>query len=339
LTGEALEAILPATAAAVQRGEVSAGQAEVIIACLEHIPPTAPASAWPVAEQLLVAAAAVEPPRALRRTARELLARLDPDGLEPIEDKLSRQRGFTLIKHQDGSSTPRGRWTAELTAHWEAIFASLAAPQSTEQQPDSRTAPQRRHDALLEAARRLLRAGDLPWTGGVPVTVLATITMTELAKAAGRGHRGLAELGSGQSLSATALLAMACDAQLVPVIFTDTGGVLAYGRERRLASPGQRLALAARDKGCSFPGCDRPPAWTEVHHVLEWINGGATDLNNLCLVCAHHHRSFEQAGWRVHMRDGVPWWTPPPFIDPERKPIRNTTHHRPEIVFRQPIPA
>lgn len=92
LTGEPLEPILPATAAAVQRGEVSAGQADVIIACLERIPPTAPAPAWPVAEQLLVRAARVQPSKALRATARALLARLDPDGLEPVEDKIARQR-------------------------------------------------------------------------------------------------------------------------------------------------------------------------------------------------------------------------------------------------------
>jgi hypothetical protein len=381
VTGEPLEPILPATAAAVARGEVSASQADVIIACLEQIPPAAPASAWPVAEQLLVRAARVEPPRSLRKTATELLRRLDQDGREPVEDQVARKRSFTLIKNPDGSSTARGRLTAEATASWEAIFSSLAAPQHGDDQPDPRTADQRRHDALLEAAQRVLRSADLPWTGGAPVTVLATITMSELVAAARRvaGQRGqqpggstvagfdplpdlhleslapeagldlsallgavtagLAYLAHGQSISASALLHLACDAQVVPVIFSDTGGVLAYGRERRLASVGQRLALAARDGGCSFPGCDRPPAWTEVHHVREWITGGPTDLDNMTLLCGHHHRTFEKAGWRAHIEDGIPWWTPPPFVDPTQTPIRNTIHHRPEIVFRQPVPA
>lgn len=350
LTGEPLEPILSATATAVRRGEISAAQCDVVIECLERIPPTAPAAAWPVAEQVLLTAATVQPPRALRQTARELLARLDPDGLEPVEDRIARQRGFTLVKHRDGSATPRGRFTAELTAHWEAILDSLAAPQSTDQQPDPRTAAQRRHDGLLEAARRVLRSGELPDTGGVPVTVLATIPAADLARAAGHevptGEArtgadpvGLARLGHGQALSAKALLKLAGDAHLIPVILDDPGGVLVYGRARRLASPGQRLALAARDGGCCFPGCDRPPAWTEVHHVREWSAGGATDLDNLCLLCAHHHRSFEAAGWRVHMEHGVPTWTPPPFVDPDRTPMRNTVHRRPEIAFRQPVPA
>ena len=371
LTGEPIEPILPRVAAAVERGEVSAAQADVIIACLERIPPTAPARAWPVAEGLLVEAARVEPPRVLRRTAEELLARLDPDGLEPVEDKIERRRGFALIRHRDGSATPRGTWTAELAAHWEAIFDSLAAPRSNEEQPDDRTAAQRRHDALLEAARRLLRSGELPTAGGVPVTVLATITMRELAAAAGSARSssptprdldlglgelaagsgldlatllgadtaGLAELGHGQTVSAKALLTMACDAQVVPVVFNDAGGILAYGTTRRLASSGQRLALAARDRGCSFPGCDRPPAWCEVHHVVEWSSGGPTDLDNLCLACVHHHHAFAKAGWQVDVHDGVPWWTPPPWIDPEQRPLRNTVRHRPEIVFREPVPA
>ncbi|HVU93231.1 MAG TPA: DUF222 domain-containing protein, partial [Jatrophihabitans sp.] len=369
-----------------------------------RIPPTAPTSAWPVAEQLLVRAARVEPPRSLRKTANELLRRLDQDGLEPVEDQVARKRSFTLIKNPDGSSTARGRLTAEATASWEAIFGSLAAPQHSDDQPDPRTADQRRHDALLEAAQRVLRSADLPWTGGAPITVLATITMAELIAAArhatgecgqhpsrlmtpaageladparcgghagldplpdlhlaglaaeagldlsallGANTAGLGYLAHGQSISASALLHLACDAQIVPVVFNDTGGILAYGRERRLAygrerrlaSVGQRLALAARDGGCSFPGCDRPPAWTEVHHVTEWITGGPTDLDNMTLLCGHHHRTFEKAGWRVHIEDGVPWWTPPPFVDPTRTPIRNTTHHRPEIVFRQPVPA
>jgi hypothetical protein len=375
VTGEPLEPILPTTAAAVARGEVSAAQADVIIGCLERIPPSAPASAWQVAEQLLVRAARVEPPRSLRKTANEMLRRLDQDGLEPVEDRVARKRSFTLIKNPDGSSTARGRLTAEATASWEAIFGSLAAPHHSDDQPDPRTADQRRHDALLEAAQRVLRSADLPWTGGAPVTVLATITMSELVAAARHGEKqrgrsggldpipdlnleslaaeagldlgellgadtaGLAYLAHGQAISASALLHWACDAQIVPVVFNDTGGVLAYGRERRLASVGQRLALAARDGGCSFPGCDRPPAWTEVHHVTEWITGGPTDLDNMTLLCGHHHRSFEKAGWRVHIQDGIPWWTPPAFVDPTRTPIRNTIHHRPEIVFRQPVPA
>jgi len=134
-------------------------------------------------------------------------------------------------------------------------------------------------------------------------------------------------------------LAWACEAQIVPVVFNDSGGILNYGRTRRFASPGQRLALAARDRGCSFPGCDRPPAWCEAHHILEWIFGGETNLDNLTLVCSYHHRNFAHAGWQAHIADGVVWWTPPAWVDPERRARRNTVHHLTKIEFRQPVAA
>ncbi|HZC25709.1 MAG TPA: HNH endonuclease signature motif containing protein, partial [Actinopolymorphaceae bacterium] len=88
-------------------------------------------------------------------------------------------------------------------------------------------------------------------------------------------------------------------------------------------------ALAARDGGCSFPGCDAPPNWAQVHHVVEWIDGGRTDLDNLCLGCGHHHRQFARRGWKVIMQDGRPWWIPPPWIDPDQTPVRNTMHPPP----------
>ena len=109
--------------------------------------------------------------------------------------------------------------------------------------------------------------------------------------------------------------------------------MLAYGRERRLASKGQRLALAARDGGCCFPGCDRPAAWTEVHHIIPWLTGGPTDLDNMCLLCRYHHRHFETLGWHVGMIDNLPWWRPPATIDPHRRPTRNTAHHLDDIRF------
>lgn len=174
-----------------------------------------------------------------------------------------------------------------MTAAWEAIFNSLAAPMPSDGLPDERSAAQRRHDAMAEAGFRLLRTASLPQAGGAPVTILARTTMSELVE-----RIGVAVTGGGDVISLTKLLQMAADAHIVPVICTDTGGILAYGRERRLASIGQRLGLAARNGGCCFPGCDRPAAWTEVHHVRDWVNGGQTNIDQMCLLCRFHHRHF-----------------------------------------------
>ena len=96
------------------------------------------------------------------------------------------------------------------------------------------------------------------------------------------GTAGLARLGHGEQISIKTLLTMAGDAEVIPVIFNDTGGILSYGRGKRLADRGQRLALAARDGGCCFPGCDRPAAWAEVHHIREWA-AGAPPTSTTCV--------------------------------------------------------
>ena len=328
ITGEPLEPLFPAVANAGQRGELSAHHADVITDCLEHVSRVQPPHAVSVAEDLLVEAARHEHPKQLARTAALLLARLDPDGAEPREDEANRRRAFTLAKRPDGSAIPRGDWTAELVAAWEAIFGALAAPVPDEDGSDKRTPAQRRHDAMAEAARRLLRSDSLPPAGGAPVTILARTTMNELAAGV-----GVAVTGSGATLSVAQLLQLSADARVVPVICNDVGGVLAYGRERRLASRGQRLALAARDGGCSFPGCDRPAAWAEVHHIRAWIDGGTTDLDNMCLVCRYHHHHFEKLGWDVVMIDGAPHWIPPAWLDPERRPRRNRAQHLTDFDF------
>jgi hypothetical protein len=75
---------------------------------------------------------------------------------------------------------------------------------------------------------------------------------------------------------------------------------LEVGRATRVVSPAQRTALAVRDGGCVFPGCDRPPGWCEAHHLRHWLHGGPTDLDNLALLCWAHHRAVHEGGQRLH---------------------------------------
>jgi hypothetical protein len=95
---------------------------------------------------------------------------------------------------------------------------------------------------------------------------------------------------------------------------------------RRLCTDNQHTALIARDRGCCFPGCHRPPQHTEAHHVTDWIDGGRTQVKNLALVCSYHHRNHQAEGWQLIMRDHHPWWRPPAWIDPQRNLIRNYLH-------------
>ena len=74
---------------------------------------------------------------------------------------------------------------------------------------------------------------------------------------------------------------------------------LDVGRSTRVVQPSQRAALAVRDGGCVFPGCDRPLAWCDAHHLEHWVDGGPTDLANLALVCRAHHRTVHEDRWHL----------------------------------------
>ena len=101
--------------------------------------------------------------------------------------------------------------------------------------------------------------------------------------------------------------------------------MLRLGRTRRIASRSQTIALHARDHGCSFPGCNTAPEWSERHHIIPWIDGGSTDLDNLTLLCSYHHHNFASKGWHCQINpDGLPEWTPPWWIDRTRHPMINT---------------
>ena len=130
--------------------------------------------------------------------------------------------------------------------------------------------------------------------------------------------------GDGTLLSVDALLRLAGEAEIYPVVLTQNGILLDLGRSRRIANKHQTLALIARDGGCSFPGCNHPPEWCERHHVISWRDNGRTNLQNLTLLCSYHHRHFLDRGWQVHINtDGLPEWTPPRYLDPDQKPMIN----------------
>jgi hypothetical protein len=92
---------------------------------------------------------------------------------------------------------------------------------------------------------------------------------------------------------------------------------IAVGRTERTATPAQRRALAARDKGCIIPGCGVAAEACQVHHVTEWSAGGGTDPDNLVLVCWTHHRQVDLLMWTIHPADPL---APTPEPDPGSPP-------------------
>ncbi|NED98147.1 DUF222 domain-containing protein [Phytoactinopolyspora alkaliphila] len=134
-----------------------------------------------------------------------------------------------------------------------------------------------------------------------------------------------AELAWSGPISTEAARRLSCDAAVIPIVLDTDGVPLRVGRTERTVTPGIWTALIARDRGCAFPGCTRPPAWCHAHHITHWADGGPTNLDNLTLLCGHHHRTIHHRGWDVHTgADGHPDFLPPPWVDPERTPRRNT---------------
>jgi len=103
-----------------------------------------------------------------------------------------------------------------------------------------------------------------------------------------------------------------CDPAITALVVDSLGVPLDMGRQIRLANRPQRRALAQRDGGCAFTGCDAPIGWCDAHHVAWWHDGGPTDIDNLALLCRYHHGVSHRHGWAMTPGDDQ-WftWTTP----------------------------
>ena len=118
----------------------------------------------------------------------------------------------------------------------------------------------------------------------------------------------------GLELSPATVRRLACDADLIPIALGTSGEVLDVGRTHRLVTPAIWRALVCRDAHCAFPGCTRPPIMCHAHHITHWADGGDTSLQNMVLLCGHHHRTIHHTPWQVRLNpdDGKPEFLPPP---------------------------
>jgi len=177
-----------------------------------------------------------------------------------------------------------------------------------------------------------LATGGLPSNRGLPATLVLTMGIDQLENAT-----GVATTATGGTVPIRDALALATDAHPVLCLFDADGQPLHLGRGARLASAAQRLALYARDRGCTRPGCDMPPQWTQVHHLDEYQYGGRTDVDKMCLVCPFDHPLITNHGFTVRMgTNGRVEWIPPHHLDPNQTPRINTIHHPPDLSDADP---
>jgi hypothetical protein len=317
---EALGGRLADTGALLSEGSICRERAKAIVDVVTGLPERATLEQQDEVQEILLAHASELNARDIRRLAKVLAHCIDPDGLEPEDEKAKAKRGAWLRPNGDGTQTLRWTDTDENIALLRAALEPLSGPApAADGVKDTRSPALRRADGLVDLVSQTLRHGDLPTSRGARPHLLVKVTEQSL-----RNGHGLGITATGEHLSAAAVRRISCDGDLTAIRLDANGVPLSLGRTRGIVSPRQWLALVARDHGCVFPNCTRPAAWTQAHHLVHWSRGGPTDLENLALLCDRHHDSVHHDGWGIAMApDGRPDLRPPPRIDPGRKPRRN----------------
>ena len=150
----------------------------------------------------------------------------------------------------------------------------------------------RRADALLASCSQRIAAD----ADADRATVVVHASLEALS-----GRRN-AETEDGAVMPPEALQRLACDARIQVVAESDAGDAISLGRTKREPSASMMRQLRHRDRGCRFPGCGST-TFANAHHIVWWSRGGATDLNNLLLICGFHHRLVHEHGWAVERAD------------------------------------
>jgi hypothetical protein len=320
-TGHVTPAPLPSMRVAMHDGVVDLEHLDVVLDVVKHLPDGSSREDRELVESTLAADARETHPNAVRKLGEQIIARIDQDGDAPKEREQTEPKNSLRYRR-----TSAGRFIATLDIDQEAgeeledMLTVLGAPRQVAPGiPDSRPHAQRMGEAFAEIVHAAAKSGDLPSKKPHLAVYLDYNALME--------GIGTATLEGGSFLCPSAARRLACDAEVIPMVLNGDSVPLDVGRAHRFITDHQRRALIARDKGCSFPHCDRKPRWCDGHHIKHWLHGGATDLRNLTLLCRHHHRLIHHSEWEVRMTSsGMPEFIPPAWLDRNRKPLRNVLH-------------
>ncbi len=293
----------------VVTAEQLAVAAAVLVACAPVITVEQLAARAREARAVLDAEADVERAADAERARRErryLHLTVQPDGMTRLSGLLDPESAALVRSAIDGATSPR---------RGGPRFVSDAEIARTERLlNDPRTTEQIAVDALVELLRLGGHVAPTELIGTTPPAVQVIVAERDL-----RAGAGLARIeGQSEPVSVPTAERHRCTSGTLAIVVDASGEVLSLGRASRLFTRRQRLALAARDGGCRFPGCDHPPSWAEAHHITEWMHGGRTDIANGILLCRHHHLLLHNNGWAIerHREAGFAF-RPPPGVAPD----------------------
>lgn len=283
---------LPETEAAWRSGAISTGHAAVIGRTVDEMGDDGAR----VAEPTLLEAADQMNPGHVWLLGQRLRHSLDRERALADTNAMYARRRLHLTRGLDGALTIDGLVDPEAGAILRTAIDALTRPLPG----DERIAPQRRADALVELARRQLDGGALQASGGQRPHLSVVVPAAALRHEVGASP---AELEWAGPIADDTARRLGCDAVCSTVEVDEEGMPMTVGRATRTVPPSIRRALVVRDRGCRFPGCDRPPAWTDGHHLVHWADGGETALENLVLLCRPHHRLVHEQGWTLRRDD------------------------------------
>lgn len=335
---------LSAVGAAVAAGELSVDAARAIRSGLGE--PSIDAAGLGITADDLAAAAARLLAEAGRLNAdkmftlaRQLRNELDASGIATRERLIHEQRSFRRSMRSNGLPRFTIEPDIETAAYLDDLYDTLTSPRRNGPRfidpedkawaqgviDDSRTNEQYLHDAFAELIRLGVtfdhngRQGTPRIVGSRSPAVRVLVTETALVTGAGAGRIE----GTDLPVSIDTVNRIVCEAGILPIRFSETDDVVALGREERFFTGRQKIALAARDGGCVWPDCDRPPSWTEAHHINQWARDhGNTDLCDGVLLCRYHHMLLHNNHWEIERRGSTYWLIPPPGASPGHVPMR-----------------
>ena len=329
---------LSGVADAVRDGRMSVGAAGAIQAGLGV--PDADVAADDLADAAVSLVGLDLPPEKVARRARELRDELDEAGVADREALLRSKRYLRLTPLPDGMTRIHGLLDPESAARVTSAVDLVTAPRRGGPRfvreddiaraegivNDPRTTDQLALDALVEMIRIAGNAdtGRVFGTHRPAVRLLATLADVDR-------RRGMGSIdGQTAAVSIQTVERHACAGGYLPITFQG-GAALNLGRTERLFTAAQRDVLAAIWGGCAVGPCDRPPSWTEAHHIDEYARGGSTDIADGILLCRHHHMLIHNNGWKIR-RTGTDYYLDPPDGDPLNRRTRlrpkNPTYRR-----------
>ena len=283
------------------------------------------------AARTLVAESATVNLDALAARARDLRNDLDAAGIGLREHERRVRRYLRLVVQSDGMTRITGLLDPESAAIVVAAVDAVTSPRrggprfvapdevarAARLVADDRTTEQIALDALVEMITIATRANSSKLFGRTRPAVRVLVTLKDLENRTGGGYLE----GQADRVSIATVERHACGGGTLPILFDGAGKALNLGRERRLFTARQRDVIAARDGGCLGPDCDRPPSWSEVHHINEFQHGGLTNVDDGVLLCRYHHLLLHNNGWNIRRVGSEYCLVPPPKNGVEQQPI------------------